>query len=118
MTTELSKVSDKDKRLTELQERLEILKEQNNFTRSELDIAHRSLKYTDEKIVQLMKELERERFDKDVLAMALEFSLDNCAVKERVHAKEARKRENELAEMKRLIKKKHQRQSQRKATKR
>ncbi|KAL9973448.1 hypothetical protein ACROYT_G019912 [Oculina patagonica] len=99
MKTE-TEVSDKDKRLAKLQEQVETLKEQNNLTRSELDMAYSSLTYTDDKIEKLIKELERESFNKDVLSMALAFSLDNCDMKERIHARETRNLKNELAEMK------------------
>ncbi|KAJ7356227.1 hypothetical protein OS493_025980 [Desmophyllum pertusum] len=86
MTTELSKeLNDKDNRLAELQEQVENLREQKKLTQLELDLAYRSLDETDAKIDRLMKELEQERSDNDVLCMALEGLLRRFLITEKEH---------------------------------
>lgn len=93
--------------MAELQQQIENLKEKKNLTRSELDIAYRSLNLTDGRTKKLMKELENEKFDKANFRVALGFSQDNnCVVNERVRARETRKLKNQLAGMKSLRKKK------------
>ncbi len=59
MKKELFKISDKDKKLAELQQQVENLKEQKNLTRSELDMANRNLNYSDVKIEKLMSVRKR-----------------------------------------------------------
>ena len=99
LETELSKISYNNKKLTELQEQVE----KKNLSLSELDMAYHSLSHNDVVIEKLMKDLEREMFEKDVLSTALEFSLDNCAIKEKAHARETRNLEYQLQQMKFLL---------------
>ena len=103
LATGLSKISHKDKKMTELQGQVEHLWEQKNLILSELDMAYHSLNHNDVVIEKLIKDLEREMFEKDVLSTALEFSLDNCAVKEKARAREARKLEYQLQQMRFLL---------------
>ena len=103
LATGLSKISHKNKKMTELQGQVEHLWEQKNLILSELDMAYHSLNHNDVVIEKLIKDLEREMFEKDVLSTALEFSLDNCAVKEKAHARKARKLEYQLQQMRFLL---------------
>ncbi|KAJ7365296.1 hypothetical protein OS493_005400 [Desmophyllum pertusum] len=97
MNTELLKESNNDKRLAELQEQVENLREQKKLSQFELDLAYRSLNETNVKLDQLMKELERDTLDKDYFNMVLEFLLNNYVVTEKVHAMKAGKLAHELA---------------------
>ncbi|KAJ7356259.1 hypothetical protein OS493_026014 [Desmophyllum pertusum] len=96
MATELSKELNKDNRLAELQEQVENLREQKKLTQLELDLAYRSLDETDTKINKLMKELEQERSDNDLLCMALEGLLGRFLITEKEHDIETDRFKNKL----------------------
>ena len=66
---------------------------------SELDMTYHSLNYNDIVIEKLIKDLEHEMVEKDALSAALELSLDNCAIKEKEHARETRNLRCQLQEM-------------------
>ena len=103
LTTELSKISYNDKSLSKLQEQVEHLREQKNWTLSELDMTYHNLNHSDVEIEKLTKSLEREMFEKDVISTALEFSLDNCAIKEKAHARGTRNLQLQLQQMRFLL---------------
>ena len=103
LTSEHPKTSNNDKKMTELQERVEKLREQKNLILSELDMMYHCLNYNDIVIEKLMKDLEQEMLEKDALSSALEFSLDNCATKEKAHARETRNLKYQLQEMSFLL---------------
>ena len=103
LTTELSKTSYNDKKLTELQGQVKDLKDQKNLILSELDMAYYSLDHNDVVIEKLIKDFEREMFEKDVLRTALEFTLNNCAIKEKAHTRETRNLQYQLQEMRFLL---------------
>ncbi|KAJ7376859.1 hypothetical protein OS493_032007 [Desmophyllum pertusum] len=102
MTTELSTVSDKDKRLSELWEQVENLKNQNEIIQNELEQASRSSSETDVKIDNLKQELQHEKSEKEIFNTALELAVNNYVMNEKVHSIETRQLETQLAEMKRL----------------
>lgn len=99
LAAELSEISCNDKKLTELQQQVQHLKRQKNMILSELDMVYDSSNYNDFVIEKLIRDLEREMFEKNVFSTALEFSLENCAIKEKVHARETRNLTNQLKEM-------------------
>ena len=103
LSTELSKTSYNDKKLTELQGQVKDLKDQKNLILSELDMAYYSLDHNDVVIEKLIKDFEREMFEKDVLRTALEFTLNNCAIKEKAHTRETRNLQYQLQEMRFLL---------------
>ena len=59
-------------------------------------MAYHSLSHNDVVIEKLLEDLEREIIEKDVLSTALEFSLNNCAIKDKAHARETRNLEYQL----------------------
>ena len=99
LAAELSEISYNDKKLTELQQQVEHLRRQKNLLLTELDMVYDSSNYNDFVIEKLIRDLEREMFEKNVFSKALEFSLENCAIKEKVHAGETRNLTNQLQEM-------------------
>ena len=105
---DLKKLQDEtinDKKVTEAQEQLENLKEQKNLILSELDMAYdyHSSNLSDVVIENLMKDLECEMLETHVLSAAFEFSLDNCAIKEKAHAREKGSPEYQLQQLKFLL---------------
>ena len=99
LSSELSKISNNDKKMTELQEQVEMLREQKNLILSELDMMYHCLNYNDIVIDKLIKDLDQEMLEKDALSTALEFTLDNFAIKEKAHARETRNLKYQLQEM-------------------
>ena len=102
LTSELSNISNNDK-MTEPQEQVQKLRTQKNLILSELDVMYHCLNYNDIVIDKLIKDLEQEMLEKDALSTALEFSLDNCAIKEKAHARETRNLKYQLQEMTNLL---------------
>ena len=99
LTPEHPKISNNDKKMTELQEQVETLREQKNLILSELDMVYHCLNHNDIVIEKLIRDLEHEMLEKDALTTALEFSLDNCAIKEKAHTRETRNLKYQLQEM-------------------
>ena len=103
---DLKKLQDEtinDKKVTEAQEQVENLREQENLILSELDMAYHSLNLSDVVIENLMKDLECEMLETHVLSAAFEFSLDNCAIKEKAHANKNGSPEYQLQQLKFLL---------------
>ena len=65
------------------------------------DVSH--FKACDVVIEDFMRDLESEMFEAYVLGRALEFSLNNCAIKEKAHASKTRNLEYRLQQMKFLL---------------
>lgn len=105
LAIELSNMAYKNKKLTELQEQVESLRKHKKLILSQLDLVDHNLSYTDVEIEKLMKDLDRGMFEKDVLWMALGFSLKNCATNEKVHTRETRNLKNQPEEMTFLLNK-------------
>ena len=57
------------------------------------------LNYNDILIEKLVKDLEHEMLEKYAFSTALEFSLDNCAIKEQEYARETRNLNYQIQEM-------------------
>ena len=66
-------------------------------------MAYHSLNLSDVVIENLMKDLECEMLETHVLSAAFEFSLDNCAIKEKAHANKNGSPEYQLQQLKFLL---------------
>lgn len=98
----ITELSEKNKRLCDLQLQVENLRNQNELIHNKLSLVYRSLNEAIFKIRRLMDELQQEKSNEEILNMALELAVNNYVVNEKVHSIKTRELENELAGMKRL----------------
>ncbi len=98
----ITDLSEKDKRLCDLQLQVENLRNQNELFHNKLHLVYRSLREANFKIRGLMEELQHRQSNEEILNMALELAVNNYVVNEKVNSIKTRELENELARMKRL----------------